>query len=50
METITLDLSLDLIHRLYGLAIAWNTTIDMVVNNILREYIEEEKEKGNELG
>ena len=43
MVTITIDLELKLIHQLYGLAIAWDTTIDEVVNRILREYIDKEK-------
>lgn len=47
MAIITLDLPLDLIHRLYGLAIARNTTIDEVVNDILREYLDKEEVKNN---
>jgi hypothetical protein len=38
--TITLNLDLKLIHQLYGFAIAYNTTIDEVINMMLKEYIE----------
>lgn len=43
--TITLNLDLNLIHQLYGLAIAWNTTIDEVVNEILKKYFEKYEEE-----
>jgi hypothetical protein len=48
MITITIDLDLKLIHQLYGLAIAWNTTVDEVVNIILREYIEKHEKEIDE--
>ena len=47
MVTVTFDLPLDVIHKLYGQAIAWNTTIDEVVNKILQEYIEGKKYEAN---
>lgn len=40
-HTVVLDLPLELIHKLYGLAIAWNTTVDEVVEIILRKKISE---------
>ncbi len=40
---VELELDLSLIHRLYGLAIAWNTTVDEVVVNILNDYIKGDK-------
>ena len=42
-EVIEVDLPLDLIHKLYGLAIWRNCTIDDVMNDILREELEKEK-------
>lgn len=45
METVTLELDLKTIHQLYGLAIAHDTTVDEVVETILRKYINEENSK-----
>lgn len=42
---VTIDLPLDIVHKLYGLAIFNNCTIDDVVNNILKEEIENLKNK-----
>lgn len=41
MVTMTIDLPLDVIHKLYALAIAYNCTTDDIFNKILREYMDE---------
>jgi hypothetical protein len=41
-ETIELQLDKKLIHQLYGLAIAWDMTVDEVIESILKQYIKEE--------
>jgi len=40
---ITVDFPLNLVHKLYGLAIAWDMTIDEVMNIILREELDKER-------
>lgn len=44
MATIELDIPLEVIHKLYAQAIVWDTTIDGVVERILREYIDKHED------